>query len=256
MSLLPLETYNLIYEPYRNAKTVFVQSWGNVGDQIMWVSKLQLIKRFGITHSYVHITSPLSTLDERIKNSDVVFWNGGGNMGTLHRACYKHRLIVSKLCTKYKKPFIIEPQSWTSKDDETKADKFFAREHYSIERYKPDAIFCHDLAFGYEMEDIVQNQLDEVHTDVGIFFRTDIEASKIPSNNIKDPVDGCISYIDYFKLASGYNVIHTNRIHFAVCSTILGKKVYLYPNSYYKNEAIYNASLHMFKNIEFIQHLV
>ncbi len=40
-----------------------------------------------------------------------------------------------------------------------------------------------------------------------------------------------------------YKVVNTDRLHVAILASLLGKEVNFYPNSYYKNEAVYNYSL-------------
>jgi exopolysaccharide biosynthesis predicted pyruvyltransferase EpsI len=40
-----------------------------------------------------------------------------------------------------------------------------------------------------------------------------------------------------------YEIIHTNRLHAAIGGVLLQKQVFLYPNSYYKNHAIYEFTL-------------
>ena len=40
-----------------------------------------------------------------------------------------------------------------------------------------------------------------------------------------------------------YKVVNTDRLHVAILASLLGKEVNFYPNSYTKNEAVYNYSL-------------
>ncbi|SEQ10487.1 Exopolysaccharide biosynthesis protein EpsI, predicted pyruvyl transferase [Rosenbergiella nectarea] len=40
-----------------------------------------------------------------------------------------------------------------------------------------------------------------------------------------------------------YTIVNTDRLHVAILASLLGKEVNFYPNSYYKNEAVYNYSL-------------
>ena len=92
-------------------------------------------------------------------------------------------------------------------------------------------------------------------------FRTDKEKSsiKIPCNNIdlsltliddkKDIKEMSISMIKYI---SEYETINTNRLHVAIVSSLLGKNVNFYRNSYYKNKAMYEYSLFIFDKTKFI----
>jgi len=51
-----------------------------------------------------------------------------------------------------------------------------------------------------------------------------------------------------------YDVINTNRLHVSISGALMGKKVNLYPNSYFKNKAIYEFSLKSkFPNVEWVE---
>ena len=50
-----------------------------------------------------------------------------------------------------------------------------------------------------------------------------------------------------------YDRVNTDRLHVAIAATLLGKQVSLYPNSYYKNKAVYEYTLKKFPNINFIE---
>jgi exopolysaccharide biosynthesis predicted pyruvyltransferase EpsI len=47
----------------------------------------------------------------------------------------------------------------------------------------------------------------------------------------------------YLRLASRYEVIMTDRLHFAVAGILLDRKVVLLPNSYHKNASMYETWL-------------
>ena len=53
-----------------------------------------------------------------------------------------------------------------------------------------------------------------------------------------------------FSYLSKFKEVNTNRLHVSIAGTLLGIKVNLYPNSYYKNKAIYEFSMNgRFKNV-------
>ena len=57
-----------------------------------------------------------------------------------------------------------------------------------------------------------------------------------------------------FNYLANYEEINTNRLHVAVAGLLLNKKVNLYPNSYWKNKAIYEYSIkNKYSNIKFIE---
>jgi len=86
-------------------------------------------------------------------------------------------------------------------------------------------------------------------------FRTDYEKTNIilPDNNFDiSSKFGALTYTPQsaFKISfqilnyiNKFKIINTNRLHIAIGGTILGKTVNFYPNSYWKNEAVYNYSL-------------
>jgi len=46
--------------------------------------------------------------------------------------------------------------------------------------------------------------------------------------------------------------VYTDRLHVAILAGILGKTVFLYPNSYHKNKGVYEFSLRDFTNVKFV----
>jgi exopolysaccharide biosynthesis predicted pyruvyltransferase EpsI len=53
------------------------------------------------------------------------------------------------------------------------------------------------------------------------------------------------------KYILGFRRIHTDRLHCAILSGILGRETVLYPNSYYKNGAVFAHSLSRISNVRF-----
>ena len=49
-----------------------------------------------------------------------------------------------------------------------------------------------------------------------------------------------------------YDEVRTNRLHVGIGAALLGKEVKFYPNSYYKNKAVYDFSLKDFPNIRWM----
>lgn len=86
-------------------------------------------------------------------------------------------------------------------------------------------------------------------------FRTDVEKTNIstPEDNVDlsdvltlgvspEPVAIMSTYF-ILSIIDQFKEIRTDRLHIAIAGTILGKQVFLYPNSYFKNEAIYKNSI-------------
>jgi hypothetical protein len=133
------------------------------------------------------------------------------------------------------------------------AATFFVRDRSESQEWLPQAPFCHDLAFYLELQSKGRGDGE------GWLFREDIEAPKgqILHRTNQDisklgkahtPVDGFIEAIDRFE------TIHTNRLHVGIASALLGKKVNLYANDYFKIRAIYETSIKpFFPNVIFQQ---
>ncbi len=88
-------------------------------------------------------------------------------------------------------------------------------------------------------------------------FRRDVEQTqtRLPLGNFdlsrRTPIDGqllvrqqvrhgCAEFLGYL---DRFDTIKTNRLHVAIGGALLGKSVFFYPNSYWKNRSIYEASL-------------
>lgn len=86
-------------------------------------------------------------------------------------------------------------------------------------------------------------------------FRTDVEktAVSIPPDNFDASAifatrdlspDACMrTTATLIRFLERYQQVRTNRLHICIMSLMLGKRVEFHPNSYYKNEAIYEHSL-------------
>jgi len=67
-------------------------------------------------------------------------------------------------------------------------------------------------------------------------------------------IHGCREFLDYL---AAFDKIETNRLHVAIGGSLLGKEVNLYANSYWKNRAVYEASLRgRFRNLHWADSLL
>jgi exopolysaccharide biosynthesis predicted pyruvyltransferase EpsI len=53
------------------------------------------------------------------------------------------------------------------------------------------------------------------------------------------------------KYILGFGKIHTDRLHCAILAAVLGRETILYPNSYFKNAAVFEHSLSRISNVKF-----
>ena len=93
-------------------------------------------------------------------------------------------------------------------------------------------------------------------------FRTDRESAtgQAPSNNYdvsglfgtRDiSAAGCLHTVDMMmQMIAPYQTVRTDRLHMCILSAMMGKYVDVFPNSYWKNQAVYEHSLAgMFPNV-------
>jgi exopolysaccharide biosynthesis predicted pyruvyltransferase EpsI len=58
---------------------------------------------------------------------------------------------------------------------------------------------------------------------------------------------------EYFlRTIDHFDSVRTDRLHVAVAGALLGKDVEIYPNSYYKNRAMYEFSLSRYAHVRFV----
>ena len=128
---------------------------------------------------------------------------------------------------------------------------FFCRDMYESKNNMPNAIFCHDMAF------YIGRVITIKGTGQGFFYREDKESSgKIhipPDNNDISDKGGQFSEIyPFFEQIAEYSIIHTDRLHVAIASCLMGREVHLYPNSYFKNKAVFLSSIRdYYKDVHF-----
>lgn len=235
-------------EKYRNAKVDFYRFPGNYGDSLIWHGTKILLNELNISENYVEIDSP--------KINETLFIDGGGNFVDYYsdvsnflsnkRDLYKEIVILPHTIFGDRQIKILNslPGNIT----------VFCRERVSFEFVKKNFLkgevyLWHDCAF--------YNHFPKSTEGNGILnaFREDKESivSNIPSTNndlsyngyATKPLEDLINYL------MKYREISTDRLHLAICATLLGKKVNLFPNSYYKNKAVFDYSLKKFPNISF-----
>jgi exopolysaccharide biosynthesis predicted pyruvyltransferase EpsI len=96
-------------------------------------------------------------------------------------------------------------------------------------------------------------------------FRTDLESTGIPlpadnldvarvfSHGTKNPWVSHTSSFQLLRYIDTFQSVHTNRLHTAVGAALLRKQVRFYPNSYFKNRAVYEFSLRgRFPGVEWV----
>jgi len=212
-----------------------------------------------------------------IPNTDMIVVHGGGNFNDfwVHGVYLLHHLVKISGDT----PITVAPQTYFFNKPVSEAlpsqgrVHLFCREPYSFSLLNREnnitnfsTYMSKDTAFYLEEEDLHESvNLDLRPQEEYILssFRTDKES--ILMHDIKDEIrsryDNIVSvdtskkanfsfseFVSYAKFA---NSIHTDRLHVAILGSILGKKVTMYENIYYKNTGVYEFSLVDDPNVEF-----
>jgi len=266
----------------KDNKIYYQPNPGNGGDALIASGAFQFFKRNNIDYVIIDENTDLS--------NKVVCYAGGGNLVSDYPAAANfidksHDKVKSLVVL----PHTINGHSQllaTVKDNVY----FFCREEISFQYVKAAVQSAHvfegdDLALelipdkyitnfssNYPIKLFFKQCLKKIKfkQHLGGFrvlnaFRNDVEKTNITLPNDNIDVSNAINYnssmsdellvnrttADIFKFLNFYKVINTNRLHMAIAGALLGKEVNFYPNSYYKNEAIYNKSLKQYGNVKF-----
>lgn len=133
--------------------------------------------------------------------------------------------------------------------------------------YKPDVsvLLTHDMAFDLNVEKYLEKTVP--FKDAVNCFRTDNESrdKKYHEDNHDISLTWNGNYWDNICLARNstrslisflqeYKTVNTDRLHIAILGSLLNMHVHFHPNSYYKNEAVFNHSiLNMFSKTVFFK---
>ncbi|MDO8572481.1 MAG: polysaccharide pyruvyl transferase family protein [bacterium] len=237
---------------YEYTDVDFFRFPGNYGDSLIWHGTKGLISSLNISEHYVDITSP--------KYNDVLFIDGGGNLVDYYSDI---RDFLLKKPDLYNEIVILPHTIFGEKQIEvlnniTSKLVIFCREKIST-KFLEDKLtdgeiyLWHDCAF--------YNEFTQIPAGRGVLnaFRSDLESglnrhpeinNDVSSNGYSTkPLDELIGILQK------YEQVNTDRLHIAIGATLLGKKVKLFSNSYYKNKAVFDYSLKEFPNISFEEKL-
>lgn len=227
MPLLSPEHFSAVLSPLLGKRVGYVRPVGNTGDRLIDMATFQLFAEFGVRWR-------MATPDAADDCEELVF-AGGGNMGRLYPANWRLRTD----CLSLGVPITILPQSFTTPENRPFA-RVFVRERRSLQ-IRPDAVLAPDMALGLRYQTATR-----VRHEVGIFPRRDCESRRSRTwlrRTRRDPARLCRTPVDYLELAAQYARIVTDRLHFAIAGLIVGRRVTLVANSYFKNAAMHETWL-------------
>jgi hypothetical protein len=212
----------------------FMRGLANPGDEMIQVATRQVFEFFDI---------PLVDYYGNERECTIIAWGGGGNMGCKHPDPVPGCIALRReLLSKSRGlPIVILPQSWSTVD-EFPADIRFCRERISLLYAPPGAQLAPDMGLAYRFDGCIPDPSEQV----GICFREDWESIHPPQEGNVNPTPACVTPDEYILLASQFEAIHTDILHFAVAGLIAGRDVTLYPNIYHKNQSMWETWLHDF----------
>lgn len=254
---------------YTNQNVIFIPNPGNAGDSLNAMATIQVLDHLGIKWR-------LGVFNQTYKG-EILLYGGGGNLIRRYNCCktflkrnHKHNSVV------------ILPHTISDVNETLKMlgrnVTIFCREKVSYDyvlsvlTHKDNVYLSKDMAF-YTKHDYIgsgrpsnNNGRGHGDTDVCYAFREDVEKTmiEIPKNNVdiskKYTIYGNTRSLKKIEIVSnqllrylsGYDVVHTNRLYVCIACHLLKRKVYFYPNNYYKNTAMYNYSLYKDENVIYV----
>jgi len=272
-----------LFKQYSNQKVYYKANRGNGGDALIAAAAFQKFKQF-----HIELAGIISDTDTFDPTGKIIFYAGGGNLID----DYNNGAEFFEYSHKLAKKIILLPHTINGHKDLLKSFgtnvTLFARELKSLKFLQTLDLKCeffldHDMALELKPSDfkkygsnqpviekikILLKKLSKFNFNIKELnaFRLDIEKTDIiiPPDNID--ISREINYdammsneilvnksvADIFNLISKFDQINTNRLHISIAAALLGKQVNFYPNSYWKNEAIYDHSIaKKFKNVTF-----
>lgn len=226
MELLPASAFAVVFEPLIGKRIGWVRSIGNVGDRLIDWATQQLLDTFRIAWLSVDPDAPGHP------DVDELIFSGGGSMGEYYRNNWQRRGAMLGLGL----PVTILPQSFLSPEDRP-YKRVYVRERASL-FFRRDATLAPDLALGFRCP-----ELKPPARGVGVFLRRDSERTSRVGWFHRDPARLCATPLEYLELAASHEHVVTDRLHFAICGLLAGRKTTLLANNYHKNRSMFETWL-------------
>ncbi|MCL0389549.1 polysaccharide pyruvyl transferase family protein [Klebsiella pneumoniae] len=249
--------FDLLLKSYHlSHRFVYKANPGNAGDGVIASATYDFFERNALTYI------PYRDGERYSSETDILIFGGGGNL--IEGLYSEGDDFIQNNIGKFHK-VIIMPSTIRGYSDLfiNNIDKFvvFCRENITFDyikslNYEPNknVFITDDMAFYLDLNKYLS--LKPVYKKQANCFRTDSESltGDYKENNHDISLTWNGDYWDNEFLARNstrcminfleeYKVVNTDRLHVAILASLLGKEVNFYPNSYYKNEAVYNYSL-------------
>lgn len=239
-----------------NYRFIYKANPGNAGDGVIAAATYDFLE--GNNFNF----SPYDATENYTPERDILLFGGGGNLIEGYYA--EGRDFIRDNIHKFAKT-IIFPSTINGYEDFFEANKnslfICCREKISYSKllklgYIPNEsiILTHDMAFYLNKENYVTSIVAK--KKVVSCYRTDSESltKEHRENNYDISLTWNGDFWDNVHLARNstrslisflqeYKTVNTDRLHIAILGSLLGMEVNFHPNSYYKNEAVYDNSL-------------
>ena len=243
-------------------KIKYVPNGGNAGDDLIAYATLQIFRELKLDFE---MCVPWDQF-----NGDLLIYGGGGSL--IHNYTFSREFLERNY--KHNK-IIVLPHTVNCHHDVLNKlpanTTIITREETSYNYVKkhmnhPENVFISDdMAFHTKGVELYKEEKGIGECNA---FRLDSERTniKVPENNKDVSTDFmcCVKWMspeqridvssdNLFSYLCKFNEINTNRLHISIAGALLGKKVNFYPNSYYKNKAVFDFSMKKeFSNVNFI----
>ncbi|WP_193072187.1 polysaccharide pyruvyl transferase family protein [Pseudomonas sp. FME51] len=272
-----MKTVDEVLEAAQNhyQRIYFRPNSGNAGDSLINVGFYSIAERTGLEYEEISDSFDFDSLGER----DLVILSGGGNIVPY----WEGGSDLIRRLTAYPFPLLLMPQSIEGRQDVLgllrEKDVLFLREQYSYDYACSLGLSCsikldHDLAFSVDREMLRERggmrlSIKNIRRMAYIAYhfvrsrftgdlqalRTDresrIEGKKKKINDIsrlakfgtRNRELNLVSSYWLLKVLSWYERVETDRLHVFVACVLVGTKVRLRENSYYKIRGVYDFSI-------------
>jgi exopolysaccharide biosynthesis predicted pyruvyltransferase EpsI len=231
-TLLPLDRFAPVFEPFSGRKIGLVDGEGNVGDRLLYAATRQLLRHFGLKWVTFH---PFYDRREDF-DLDCLLLFAGGSMGSDFmpaRAIRKSALATGLPCS-------ILPQSFITADESSLPwERVFVRERASL-AHSSGGVLVPDVALGYDFPEPPPPEHGRV-VCLRLNGHSAFPKKRYPKKF--DPAEWCYSPEQYVDFAAQYRHIITDRLHLAIIGLGLGRRVTLLPVAYHKNRSMYETWL-------------
>lgn len=213
----------------------FLPNNGNWGDALIRQGTLDFLRDVGL-HGRELTSRRRSWILPFLRGGTVLYGGGGAWCKLWNRSAR----TVARLASRFH--VVVLPSTYELRVSIPRTT-FFCRDLSESRQNMPAATFCHDMAFY-----IGRPSAPGRGSGNGYFFRRDRESAGrivIPAanNDLSMQGDHCSDVSPFFDEIGRFAVIHTDRLHVAIAACLLEREVHLYPGAYFKNRAVYLASM-------------